>query len=150
MIQVLSGRFRLNNKFFDRFVVPLLEETDEMINTRLEVKEGLILLKGDYQAGFMRIPIQVEFRPSASNGMLVVDLGAVRLATGFNAPAMVRQLLVDQMEVRVQEIPGARMDGERIEMDLPTFAQGHGIELSGRLEALEVRQGIIECVLGPA
>jgi hypothetical protein len=62
---------------------------------------------------------------------------------------MVRQLLVDQMEVRVQEMPGARMDGERIELDLPAFAMGHNLDISGRVEALDVHAGHIEIVFGP-
>jgi hypothetical protein len=53
------------------------------------------------------------------------------------------------MEVRVQEMPGARMDGERIELDLPAFAMGHNLDISGRVEALDVHAGHIEIVFGP-
>lgn len=149
MIAVLSGRVRVNADFLDRFIIPLVVQPDEMKNPRMEVREGSIVLKGDYQTGFMPIGIQVEFKPAASEGRLVAHLGFVKLVTGFNAPGMVRQLLLDQMEVRVQELPGARMEGERIEVDLAAFAAGHNVDLSGRLEAIDFHQGAIECVFGP-
>ena len=149
MIQVLSGRIQVTAEFLDKHVVPLVVEPDEMKNPRMEVVGESFVLKGDYQTGFMAIGIQVEFKPSAKDGKLIADLGAVKLVTGFNAPAMVRQLLVDQMEVRVQEMPGARMDGERIELDLPAFAMGHNLDISGRVEALDVHAGHIEIVFGP-
>jgi hypothetical protein len=149
MIRILSGRVHVTCEFLDKHVVPLVVEPDEMKNPRMEIGEGAITLKGDYQTGIMPIGIQVEFKPSAEEGKLIANLGSVRLVTGFNAPAMVRQLLVDQMEVRVQEMPGARMDGERIEIDLTAFAQGHNVDVSGRLEAVDVHAGHIECVFGP-
>lgn len=150
MIAVLSGRVRVYAEFLDRFVLPLVVQADEMKNPRMEVRDKSIVLKGDYQTGFMPIGIQVEFKPTASEGKLVADLGFVKLVTGFNAPAMVRQLLLDQMEVRVQELPGARMEGERIEVDLSAFAAGHNVDLTGRLEAIDFHHDAIECVFGPA
>ena len=149
MIKILSGRLQVTSEFLDKHVVPLVVEPDEMRNPRMKVGEGSVTLVGDYQAGIMPIGIQVEFKPSARDGKLIAELGSIRLVTGFNAPAMVRQLLVDQMEVRVQELPGTRMEGERIEVDLTAFAQGHNLDISGRLEAVDVHAGHIECVLVP-
>lgn len=112
--------------------------TEGLADVRLSITSEGVVVQGQYEAGFFKVPFETTWQIAAAGPELHVKLASIRVA-GLPG-GILRGALMKMARDAVEDKPGIRVTDDAIIVHVPDALRPHGVQL--RIHFVVVRLSI--------
>lgn len=146
-LEIVQATLRVGEADLEKAVKDMMASQDGLVIESVRVREDGVEAKGRYEAGWVKVGVELVFAVRAEDGKARVDLKDLKLV-GFGVPGMVRGLVMDLVADSLRDIPGVAVDGDTIRIDPAAMGRSQGHEVVAPINAITLMPGKVQVTIG--